>query len=832
MFMKTHLEICQRLDDAWKKVHADQPFEVEGLEAVEEQEREALEKQTDTVAMSIVADAMVRPGNGSYSTCVWDSYRKTPYNSQSQNSKEPSHRYSDTGGGDGVEEEASVIQEEPLVHYHPHPESIEQVYIDCLSRPIEFISSPVEFLIKLRIQEEKQGLHPSDDNDICDDGYGVSITNATLLHEDTCLRLEQTFRLRRTLYPLIGTWTWKQYEWVFLDQIIQNPTHKYAEVLRYAAQGRRFGEFFSQYAFRLGRLFGMFEVETTFPFWQKVEIFLILKATVGLEVFGKMEAAALQQRHGCIESLEEGWCELFCEALAVMGGPDDALAKGSVRGMMRRQEKHESVGGEGQEASVVEDKRPVRYFPYPENRSNPSYLFIASPFEFLTKLRIQYEREVLGRVRSDDNNGNINGSENDDNLPEYDNYADNYQDDSNYAQYIHSAASDHFPTLERFQDTAMISRHVLYPHIKHWTWKQYESIFVDVAISTSQKLVEVLQYAQQGRHKHEPYKVYARRLRRLVEMYKIDSSLPGPSKKNPIYMALERSVSCRALNYIRLYWEMLDGPEDTPECMKMEAARRKDKKRSGGSVEMLEYDEKIVRYHPFPEFILVLDPDYKYITTPIEFLLRLRVHFEQRQLRQANGDTTERDDFSIKLMFSDKDPNDIDTDFDYASYIYSAIHYRPTKERFETTVIYNRRTTYPLVEKWDWKRYEWAFVQGAIPNPYERIDQVSKYVRQGRYKHEPYKEYAQRLRRLVDMYAVREYPLPIQNRIFALLERSVEWETLDQMRFFWRMKQKDPYRGFCEDWSTSSGGWSTKCEHFCDLLGGLIGPDDARESLR
>ncbi|KAG0266399.1 hypothetical protein BGZ95_003064, partial [Linnemannia exigua] len=769
--MRLRVGLCRMLDSAWKEFHGDRPFEFQVPEVEEqEQEQEGLKKHTDLVARSIVEEAMARPGNGSYSTCVRGPYQTTPYNSLPRDSTESSHRYNTTGGG-GVGQEGSINQREPLVQYHPHPETTMPSDFDRLSRPVEFISSPVEFLIRLRIEEEPQ-------------------------------------------WP-------------------------YAEVLRYAAQGRRFRELFSQYAFRLGRLLGMFEVEWTFPAWQKAEIFFILKATVGKEVFGQMEAAAQQQQlqqrqdpdnsngEGRMEPLAEGSCGRFCEVLAFMAGPDDALAQESCGRMMRRQSKRENLGGDGQEASVVEDERPVRYYPFPEKRSNPAYQFIASPFEFLTKLRIQYEREVLGRFRSD---SNVNGYKNDDNLPNYDNHAGDYQDDINYAQYIHRAASDHFPTLEQFQTKAMLNRDQSYPHIEHWTWKEYESILVDAAIPTPQKMDEVLQYAQQGRHKHEPYKVYARRLRRLVDMYKVDSSLPVPWISHPIYFALNRSVSCTALDYMRLYWDMiqwdprkednehglaelttcgrfvemlgyLDGPEDTPEYMKMEAARRRAKKMAGGGVAMPVYnDERPVRYHPSPETMHFADPDFKYIATPIEFLLNLRIQFEQMQLRRANGDNTENDDYYIEYGFSDKDPNDIDTDFDYADYIHKAvIGHPPTLEGYNTRVMLNRRRTYSLVKQWDWKRYEWAFVQEAIPYPNERVDQVIQYARQGRYKHEPYKEYGQRLRRLVDMYAVKEFPLPIQNRIFAILERSVEWETLDLMRVSWRLKQKDPNGEFCED---------------------------------
>ena len=81
-----------------------------------------------------------------------------------------------------------------------------------------------------------------------------------------------------------------------------------------------------------------------------------------------------------------------------------------------------------------------------------------------------------------------------------------------------------------------------------WGWERCEQVFVDSALTMTEKAAEVDDFAKAGREKNETYKEFANRLRRLVEVYKV-RELP---KHSDVAQSLRMSIPSLALTVMQV----------------------------------------------------------------------------------------------------------------------------------------------------------------------------------------------------------------------------------------------------------------------------------------
>ncbi|KAF9120233.1 hypothetical protein BGW39_011573 [Mortierella sp. 14UC] len=544
--------------------------------------------------------------------------------------------------------------------------------------------------------------------------YADFIHKATISHPPT-LEKYQTWviKKRHQTYPYVKQWNWKQYEWAFINQVVGS-SQRLDTVLRYAHQGRHTHETYKEYASRLRRLLDMYDT-SRFPPSIKCQIFGLVRRSVGMGVFSRMVSnwmvIQMDASQGCYEhgQTKLTTCWQFCDMLERIVGPDDVLAQRSLRGKLKWEEAEKHT------------------------KRSRHYVYFSSPFEFLSMLRIQYEQKVPGQDMSDgdSNNGNKN-----DGRPKVDNHANDNDDDLSYAHYIQQAASEHFSTLERSQTKVLHNRHQAYLHIQHWTWKQYESIFVNLAISPSEKMDEVILYAQDGRHKHEPYKDYSRRLHRLVDMYGV-KTFPEPTR-NKIFSLLQASVGSTALQLMEMFWTLVQkdpkrGPDDTPEYMEMEVARK--------AARLKYYQEKNGITAAAGDVAASGGcDDFEFLSSPFEFLTKLQTRYKRTRPRGVGDDDDDNYGATIKNAI--------------------AIHdYTHTRFKFRLD---NGCREYPYFEQRTWKQYECIFVDVVLTQTQKEADVLQ-------------------LGRLFEMYEVERFHSWEKEDIFYELKRSIGSEMFEQM---------------------------------------------------
>ncbi|KAF9933804.1 hypothetical protein FBU30_004402 [Linnemannia zychae] len=167
----------------------------------------------------------------------------------------------------------------------------------------------------------------------------------------------------------------------------------------------------------------------------------------------------------------------------------------------------------------------VRYILHPSSaiRTPSVYKVKSSPFQYLTALQKQYEQ-----MRS---------------TPSFDT---SLLMTHGYGRYILFRTQFDSDSFDRFT-SALQNRREIYPHIEKWTWRRYESLFVDTVVDWDVKSRDVFQYIQQGRRPNELYKVYAYRLQRLADVYNLDILPFWHRRKNDIFQALKSTLDINIL---------------------------------------------------------------------------------------------------------------------------------------------------------------------------------------------------------------------------------------------------------------------------------------------
>ncbi|KAG9071721.1 hypothetical protein KI688_005936 [Linnemannia hyalina] len=120
--------------------------------------------------------------------------------------------------------------------------------------------------------------------------------------------------------------------------------------------------------------------------------------------------------------------------------------------------------------------------------------------------------------------------------------------------------------------------------------------------------------------------------------------------------------------------------------------------------------------------------------------------------------------------------------------------------------------------KWPWARCEKVFVESAMTQT-ERTDEVEKVIKMGLERGESYKQYYHRMKRLMDVYQVKD--LPKFADLLFLLQRAVDPSVLTMILLQKRIAVLEGMLGVAPD--------ETTFESYMDSLQHMQGPADSDE---